>query len=116
MATDCWLRRMVKGIEHPYHPWGIAGSWLTDPRSWGLEPDADPSFTDVWQVRRERMAEVKGAIAALTPGELARECVPPQSPGHPSRPHTVLRCLHVILNEEWEHHRYAVRDLETLCR
>ena len=27
---------------------------------------------------------------------------------------TVLACLHVILNEEWEHHRYAVRDLEVL--
>lgn len=25
MATDCWLRRMVKGMEHPYHPWGLAG-------------------------------------------------------------------------------------------
>jgi hypothetical protein len=26
----------------------------------------------------------------------------------------VLECLHVILNEEWEHNRYAVRDLESL--
>jgi hypothetical protein len=24
---------------------------------------------------------------------------------------TVLECLHVILNEEWEHLRYALRDL-----
>jgi hypothetical protein len=24
---------------------------------------------------------------------------------------TVLSCLHTILEEEWEHHRYAVRDL-----
>ena len=23
LATDCWLRRMVKGIAHPYHPWGL---------------------------------------------------------------------------------------------
>ena len=23
----------------------------------------------------------------------------------------ILHCLHVILNEEWEHQRYAVRDL-----
>jgi hypothetical protein len=28
LATDCWLRRMVKGIDRPYHPWGLAGSWL----------------------------------------------------------------------------------------
>jgi hypothetical protein len=27
---------------------------------------------------------------------------------------TVRSCLHTILNEEWEHHRYAVRDLEAI--
>src|SRR3954466_10938067 len=37
LATDCWLRRMVKGITHPYHPWGMAGGWLSNPRHWGLE-------------------------------------------------------------------------------
>jgi hypothetical protein len=26
----------------------------------------------------------------------------------------VLQCLHVVLKEEWQHHRYAVRDLEVL--
>jgi hypothetical protein len=26
----------------------------------------------------------------------------------------VLKCLQVILNEEWQHHRYAVRDLAVL--
>ena len=25
LATDCWLRRMVKAMAHPYHPWGLAG-------------------------------------------------------------------------------------------
>jgi hypothetical protein len=27
----------------------------------------------------------------------------------------VLTCLHVILEEEWEHHRYAVRDLDIIA-
>jgi hypothetical protein len=27
---------------------------------------------------------------------------------------TILACLHVILREEWEHHRYAVRDLDAV--
>ena len=114
MATDCWLRRMVKGIERPYHSWGLAGSWLSDPRAWGINPDACPSFVQVMEVRRERMAEVKGTITALTEDELARVCVPPPSPGHPGTEHTVQQCLRVILNEEWEHHRYAVRDLDAL--
>ncbi len=27
---------------------------------------------------------------------------------------TTLSCLHTILEEEWEHHRYAVRDLDAI--
>jgi hypothetical protein len=38
----------------------------------------------------------------------------PDSPGHPTGEHSVLQCLHVLLNEEWEHHRYTVRDLDVL--
>ena len=36
------------------------------------------------------------------------------SPHDPGEPETTLSCLHVILEEEWEHHRYAVRDLESV--
>jgi hypothetical protein len=114
LATDCWLRRMVKGIERPCHPWGLAGSWLAEPASWGLDPGASPSLDEILAVRRDRMNEVRQAIASITGDELLRVCQPPDSPGHPNRPHTVLECLHVILNEEWEHHRYAVRDLDSL--
>jgi uncharacterized protein YjbI with pentapeptide repeats len=32
----------------------------------------------------------------------------------PTREHTVLECLHVILNEEWEHNSSASRDLDIL--
>jgi DinB superfamily len=114
LATDCWLRRMVKGIAHPYHPWGLGGSWLTNPRRWGIHPDADPSLGQVLDVRRERMDEVRDVIAGANAEELARSCVPPATPGHPRKDHTVLQCLHVVLKEEWQHHRYAVRDLEVL--
>ncbi len=114
LATDIWLRRMVKGMERPYHAWGLAGPWLSDPASWGLDPTASPSLDEVLAVRRGRMAEVRETIAAATPEELARVCVPPATPGHPDQPHSVLACLHVILDEEWEHHRYAVRDLAAI--
>lgn len=116
LATDCWLRRMVKGIVHPYHPWGLGGSWLTAPRRWGIDPDADPSVDQVLELRRERMAEVHEAIAGANAGELERNCVAPDSPGHPRKDHSVLQCLHVVLKEEWLHHRYAVRDLAVLER
>jgi hypothetical protein len=105
---------MIKGADRPYHPWGLAGSWLADPVAWGIDPAANPSLDEVLAVRRERMNDVKQTIARVTPEELERVCVPPDTPGHPTRPHTVLACLHVILDEEWEHNRYAVRDLESL--
>jgi hypothetical protein len=114
LATDCWLRRMVKGIAKPYHPWGLAGSWLTNPRRWGIDPDANPSLDEVLDVRRERMDEVSAVIVGAKAEDLERNCVPPDTPGHPRKDHTVLQCLHVILKEEWQHHRYAVRDLEVL--
>jgi hypothetical protein len=81
LATDIWLRRMVKGIERPYHPWGLAGSWLTDPVAWGLEAGANPSLDEVLDVRRARMDEVEHTIAAVTSEELERVCVPPDAPG-----------------------------------
>lgn len=114
LVTDCWLRRMVKGIAHPYHPWGLGGSWLTSPRRWGLDPDADPSLGQMLALRRERMDEVRDVVVRARPKELERNCIPPDSPGHPRKDHTVLECLHVILKEEWQHHRYAIRDLEVL--
>jgi hypothetical protein len=37
-----------------------------------------------------------------------------ENPHDPERRETTLSCLHVILEEEWEHHRYAVRDLDAI--
>jgi hypothetical protein len=61
------------------------------------------------------MDAVRDAIADLTAEDLARVCVPPATPGHPTRAHSMLHCLHVILGEEWEHSRYANRDLDILA-
>jgi DinB superfamily len=56
-ATDAWLLRMVRQLSHPYHPWGLAGSFLTDPASLGIDPEARPSLDDVLAVRRERSGD-----------------------------------------------------------
>jgi hypothetical protein len=68
----------------------------------------------VLSLSRERMDEVREVIAGANAKELERDCVPPASPGHPRKNHTVLQYLHVVLKEEWQHRRYAVRDLEVL--
>jgi hypothetical protein len=114
MATDTWLGRMVKGEAMPWHPWGLAGPWLKDPAAIGLDYSAQPSLDEVMIVRRGRMETVKQTIAGATADQLLRICVPPDTTNHPNQPHTVLQCLHVILEEEWEHNRYANRDLAAL--
>jgi hypothetical protein len=114
MATDTWHGRMIKGEERPWHEWGMAGPWLKGPEALGLDYSAHPSLDDVMIVRRGRMDAVGQTIAGATSEELVRMCIPPDETHHPSQPHTVLNCLHVLLNEEWEHHRYATRDLAVL--
>lgn len=114
-ATDCWLFRAVRREPHPYHPLGMGGPWLEEPERVGLDPAADPGVSDVLEVRRGRLAAVRETFAGLSGDELERVTVPPDTPGHPPAvPHTVERCLHTILNEEWWHRRYAERDLDAL--
>lgn len=115
-ATDCWLFRAMQRKSRPYHPWGLGWGGL-DPelaRAMGLDLSASPSLAEVLPVRRERQSAVRAALESLTDGELANVRLAPDEPGHPSGEHTVLHCLHVILNEEYHHHRYAVRDLDVL--
>jgi hypothetical protein len=114
MATDCWHGRMIQGVPHSYHRWGLAGPFLSEPERLGLDVAATPSLDEVLVVRQQRFNDVGATIASLTQTELERVCQPPSTPGHPNAPRTVLHCLHVILNEEWEHNRYASRDLEIL--
>jgi hypothetical protein len=64
--------------------------------------------------RDAERVRLRAERAKLTAQELERTCVPPVTPGHPRKDHTVLHCLHVVLKEEWQHHRYAVRDLAML--
>jgi hypothetical protein len=54
---------------------------------------------------------VRDFLANVTSDELATAR---RNPHEPERQETTLSCLHVILEEEWEHHRYAVRDLEAV--
>jgi len=71
----------------------------------------EPSYAEVLEVRAGRVAMVREFLATVTSDDLAATRKNPWDPEHPE---TVLSCLHVILGEEWEHHRYAVRDLEAM--
>ncbi len=71
-----------------------------------------PSYAEVLEVRAGRVAMVRDFLATVTSDVLAETHHNPWAPEHPE---TTLSCLHVILHEEWEHHRYAVRDLDAIA-
>jgi hypothetical protein len=116
MATDAWVLRALLGDPRPYHPLGLPHSELDDPS--GTVPrdlDARPSLDEVLAARADRMARVGRVIADLTDERLAETTQPVLEPGYPaSESYPVRRCIGAILTEEWEHRRFAERDLAVL--
>ncbi|MEV4266327.1 DinB family protein [Kribbella sp. NPDC049584] len=104
-ATDTWFGRSIMELDDPFHPLGLKYLGTDDP---GAEA---PPYADVLEGRAGRVAMVREFIAATTPTELD---APRKNPHSPENPETVRHCLHVIIEEEWEHLRFATRDLDTL--
>ena len=112
MATDTWFRKAILEIDEPYHLIGQPNAeYETDGYDLSVFAAAAPSYVEVLKVRAQRAAMVRDYLAAVTEADLSAFRRNPWAPDHPV---TVRSCLHTILNEEWEHHRYAVRDLEVI--
>jgi DinB superfamily/Pentapeptide repeats (8 copies) len=112
MATDTWLGKAILRIEQPYHPLGVVDSGTAaDGFDKSVFTTATPSYDEVLEASADRMAMVRDFLAGVTAEDLAEER---RNPHDPAYPETVLSCLHVILEEHWEHHRYAVRDLDAI--
>jgi hypothetical protein len=113
LATDMWLGGAVLGLEQPFHPVGLMDT-DTAGDGWDMSvfAAATPSYSEVLAVRAARLAMVREFLVAVTPDELAATRKNPHAPEHQE---TTLSCLHVIFEEEWEHYRYAVRDLDAIA-
>ncbi|MFZ4718594.1 MAG: DinB family protein [Ilumatobacteraceae bacterium] len=112
MATDVWLRKAILGVADPYHPVGRPnGEFDRDGFDGSVFSNRTPTWAEVLEARADRQVMVRQFIAAATPEQLSETRTNPWAPQHEE---TVLSCLHTILEEEWEHHRYAVRDLDSL--
>jgi uncharacterized damage-inducible protein DinB len=113
MATDTWLGRGILELDQPYHPLGQVDSGTA---AGGLDMSVfsteTPSYDAVLEARADRVAMVRDFLTTVTAEELATVRRNPHAPQYPE---TTLSCLHVILEEEWEHHRYAVRDLDAIA-
>lgn len=113
LATDAWLGKAVLHLEQPFHPIGqpFAGA-EDDELDLSIFRSDVPRFDEVLDVRAGRVAMVREFLADVTPDQLA---APHPNPWAPDHAETTLSCVHVILVEEWEHHRYAVRDLDAIA-
>ena len=115
-VTDAWVRRPILGAAD-YHPLGLPQSGFGDASWIGIEAGVAPSFAEVADARTDRMRIVREIVDQLTASEFARVCGQNPAPGYP--PQTIVPvglCLGVTCDEEWQHHGYAVRDLDLLER
>jgi hypothetical protein len=112
LATDVWLRGAIFGIEQPYHPIGQPfAEYIADGLDMSPFTEPNPDLSRVLQVRAERQALVAEFLEQVSEAELDTMRTNPWAPDHSM---TVRECIGVILNEEWEHLRFALRDLDTL--
>ena len=113
LATDTWLGRGVLQLEQAQLPSVRTGRARRRGRRLGhvyLHPDTPP-YADVVEARAGRIAMVRDYLASVTSDQLDAIRT---NPWAPQERETIRSCLHVILEEEWEHHRYAVRDLKAI--
>jgi DinB superfamily/Pentapeptide repeats (8 copies) len=114
--TDAWASRTVLDEEMPYHPLGLPQSWYpaVDAAALGIDLTAQPGYGEILAARADRMAVMRRIVAALTDDSLGRPCQRSPAPGYPGEERTVLDCIAVVMDEEIEHYRFAVRDLAVL--
>lgn len=115
-CSDAWLGNAVLEEDAPYHPLGLphGGMPADAAAALGLALDAEPTLDEVLAPRLLRMATMRRAVDALTRAGLDRTCARKPAEPYPDQEYVVRRCLKVVLKEEVEHHRYAVRDLAAL--
>ena len=111
--TDAWASRTVLDEPMPYHPIGLPQSWYpaADAAALGIDLDARPDFAEILAVRADRMAVMRRIVDGLTEEDLERRCHRAPAPGYPDEARSVLECIGVVMDEEIEHYRFAVRDL-----
>jgi hypothetical protein len=112
-ATDVWLGDAILHREQPYHRYGEPFSgWRDRASKVGIEVDAHPPYQDVLEMRSGRVGMVREYLRSVTDAQLDEGG---HQPFFVSHSFTVRDCLGIIINEEWQHHRYALRDLDAIA-
>lgn len=115
--TDAWASRTVLDEAMPYHPLGLPQSWYpaADTAALGIDLTAQPGYAEILAARADRMAVMRRIVAGLTDEGLGRLCQRSPAPGYPDEERTVIDCIAVVMEEEIEHYRFAIRDLAVLA-
>ena len=114
-ATDSWVRRAIERDPAPWHPLGLPWDQMPDIPGVPRDREVRPTLDEVLALRRDRRDGVRRVIEGLAEEQLASDTVAVEGPGWPPpESFPVAQCLRTVLNEEWEHRRYAERDLAVL--
>lgn len=111
---DSWFRRCVLGSTDRFTPMGLAINDVPDREGQGLDLSADPTLDEVAAVRDEQAAELDAWLTTVTPDQLAAPAPIPDGDGWPpyARGRSTRQCLATVLDEDWAHHGFCVRDLD----
>jgi hypothetical protein len=113
---DSWFRRCCLGSTGLFTAVGLASEFVPDQEEQGLDRSAAPSLEEVQAVRDVQCAELERWLSTVTADELSAPAPVPAGQGWPpyARGKSVLECVHVVLDEEWAHHGFCMRDLDLL--
>jgi hypothetical protein len=108
---DSWFRRCVLGTTEPFTALGLGPPSVPD-----LDQNAQPSLCEVLAVRTRQAAELDSWLGGVTGEQLAMVAPVPDDERWPNyaKGRQVRQCLSTVLNEEFEHHGFCVRDLNKL--
>ena len=111
---DSWFRRCILGVTEPFTAMGLGPAIVQEEE--GLDQSTRPSIDEVLTVRGRQASEVEAWLAAVTPARLAQTAPVPDDGRWPpyAKGRRVGQCLETVLNEEWAHHGFCVRDLDKL--
>jgi uncharacterized damage-inducible protein DinB len=116
-ATDIWVGRVLRGDPRPWHPLSLPFDGYDQGPEVPCDPDARPDLDEVLALRADRRDTVRRVLEGLTDESLAGDTTPVEGPGYPpADAYPVADCLRTVLFEEWQHRRYAERDLDLLAR
>jgi DinB superfamily len=113
---DSWFRRCCLGSAEPFTAIGLVPGYVPNQEEQGLDRAAAPSLDQVLAVRDVQGTELERWLSTVTPDQLSAPAPVPAGQGWPpyARGKSVLECVHVVLDEEWAHHGFCVRDLDLL--